>query len=449
MKKFITFVLFVALIFAHGDIVADGKVLCISDIHFDPFYDTTLVQSLITSPSKDWKSVFESSKDKSLGKFSVDANYFLVKSLMNELSKKKDEMDLIYISGDFISHDFVDNFYKYSGDNSETAMRDFIEKTIKFLKDMFDEYIPGVPVIPALGNNDSYCGDYMLEPNGDFIKMFYECWNDRIPGDIDYSKKAAMGYFDLYFPAGSKNRIVVLSTVYFSPKYDDKCGHSKINPAEKQFEWLEQILAESKERGDFVNLLYHIAPGADIYSTIKKNPDCKGEVVLQWKNEYTVRFSELIYDYKETVNTQIAGHIHRDDFRVFQKSGVPYSFIHLNPAVSPIYWNNPSYQILHVDLNSFTIKNAETFYLNLPEEDGVWINEYNFNIAYNENGINKNSLWNVSNRIESDINVRQRYFQYYTSFLETGLENLEDEWKAYWCGITQLELSDYEECYCE
>lgn len=449
MKLLSCFLLLTGLTIFFSDSIADEKVLCISDIHFDPFYDTTLVERLINADHSSWADIFDSSKDKSLGRYGEDANYFLLKSALSDLSKKRNKMDLIYISGDFLSHEFIENFYKYSGSDSQTLLRDFIEKTIRFLKNEFDEYLPDIPVILALGNNDSYCGDYMLEPMGDFTQMFFETWNDRIPGNADYSEKASMGYFDLYYPEGSKNRFVVLSTVYNSPKYENQCGTTNINPAEEQFKWLQQILIESKQNGDVVNLLYHIAPGADVYSTIKKDEDCKGKIVLQWKDEDAIRFYNLVYEYKDVINTQIAGHIHRDDFRVFVKSGEPFGFIHLNPAISPIYYNNPSYQILTVDMKTFDIKNAQTYYLNLPDNEGVWINEYDFNIAYNQNGVNKNSLYNVAGKIQTDGDVKQRYFQYYTSFLTSGLEQLESEWQAYWCAITNMKLNEFEECYCE
>lgn len=448
MKKYFCFILFVSFIFCQSISKADEKFLCISDIHFDPFYDTTLVHDLMKTPYEKWETVFEKSSNKEKGKYGIDANYFLLKSLLSEVSGKTDEFELIIISGDFLSHEFEEHFYEYSGTKSETELRSFIDKTIGFVKFLFDKYLPGKPMVIAFGNNDSYCGDYMLEPGGDFIKMFYDTWDERFAsGNVSFDEYSN-GYYDLYYPEGSRNRFIVLNTVYFSPKYLNKCGVADIDPADAQFSFLEQTLRESLEREDKVWLVYHIAPGADVYSTIKIDGDCKEKIILQWKDEYAARFIELTYGYKDIITAQIGGHIHRDDFRVLLKDDEPFSFIHLNPAVSPVYYNNPSYQFLSINPSGFTIDNAESFYTNLMNQDGFWRSEYNFNISYGESGINTTSLYNLWQRMETDEELQKKYFQYYTSFMQSGLETLESEWLPYWCGITRISLEDYEDCYC-
>ena len=51
-------------------------------------------------------------------------------------------------------------------------------------------------------------------------------------------------------------------------------------------------------------------------------------------------------DYRGVVRQIYAGHIHRDDFRVFpNRDGNPLVPVHVNPAVSPVYFNNPAVEI--------------------------------------------------------------------------------------------------------
>jgi hypothetical protein len=46
----------------------------------------------------------------------------------------------------------------------------FIDKTITFLTQRIREQFPRIPIYPALGNADSYCGDYQLQPKGEFLR---------------------------------------------------------------------------------------------------------------------------------------------------------------------------------------------------------------------------------------------------------------------------------------
>ena len=66
-------------------------------------------------------------------------------------------------TGDTLSHDFKDEFIKAGGADGEYA--GFVIKTMRFVDRMLQQSFPGVPLISALGNNDSTCDDYALAPN--------------------------------------------------------------------------------------------------------------------------------------------------------------------------------------------------------------------------------------------------------------------------------------------
>ena len=44
--------------------------------------------------------------------------------------------------------------------------------------------VPGIVVAPTLGNEDSYCGDYRIEPDGPFLSMFAETWAPLLHLDV-------------------------------------------------------------------------------------------------------------------------------------------------------------------------------------------------------------------------------------------------------------------------
>ena len=62
-----------------------GYIAHISDIHFDPFYDPTLLVQLINKEAADWEGVFETSTIKSYGTVGSDSNYNLLKSFLDAL----------------------------------------------------------------------------------------------------------------------------------------------------------------------------------------------------------------------------------------------------------------------------------------------------------------------------------------------------------------------------
>src|ERR1700722_12418819 len=58
----------------------DYRALFLSDIHFDPFFDPSLMDSLVKSDPSDWKSIFERSALTQLSPYRSDTNYPLLKS---------------------------------------------------------------------------------------------------------------------------------------------------------------------------------------------------------------------------------------------------------------------------------------------------------------------------------------------------------------------------------
>ena len=42
-------------------------------------------------------------------------------------------------------------------------------KTLHYVTSALKRMFPQTPIIATLGNNDSYCGNYMIKPAGDFL----------------------------------------------------------------------------------------------------------------------------------------------------------------------------------------------------------------------------------------------------------------------------------------
>ena len=66
----------------------EGRFLNFSDIHFDPFYDTVLVEKLIHSDYQEWESIFSASGYTTLGKYGEDTDFRLFRSVFTEMNMR-------------------------------------------------------------------------------------------------------------------------------------------------------------------------------------------------------------------------------------------------------------------------------------------------------------------------------------------------------------------------
>jgi len=137
-----------------------GVILSLTDFHFDPIYDPKLFPALVEAPPSEWTRIFESSQVSGYGEYLKDLNYNLVVSAIKYAALAAREADCILLAGDWLAHGFSDSYYQYAGNRDPRGLYEFIDKTITFLTQRIREQFPQIPIYPALGNADSYCGDY-------------------------------------------------------------------------------------------------------------------------------------------------------------------------------------------------------------------------------------------------------------------------------------------------
>jgi len=423
-----------------------GTFLSISDIHFDPFYDQSLVPKLEQAEVEEWKEIFAGSQVTAVSTYGSDVNYPLLRSTLAALRSADPQPDFILISGDFLGHGFNKYFQKQTGNLGTEVYQSFVRKTIGFVALQLREAFPGVPIYPALGNNDSYCGDYQTEPAGPFLAALREIWRPLIG--------SAAGTFDETFPLGGfysvphptvpRQRIVVLSSIFFSPKYQNACG-SAGDPAALQLGWLAYTLQRAALTGETVWIVEHIPPGIDVFSTLyAKGGTCQTNPVPLWQAEALSSYQQILAAAPGTVAASFAGHTHIDDFRL--PAGV--GFVHGTPAVSPIYNNNPGFQVFTYDRASGALADFRTYYLDVSAAEGTpWAMEYDFQQTYNQSAYNAATLQSVQQAIVNDPVVRGLFLTYYPVRSQKGSIDPQS-WKAYACGITSSTPADFASCYC-
>jgi sphingomyelin phosphodiesterase acid-like 3 len=169
----------------------------------------------------------------------------------------------------------------------------------------------------------------------------------------------------------------------------------------------------------------------------KDNSQCVNKVTTLWNNSANQTFLNLVHYYASSIHAAFAGHIHMDDFRVIYLDSVPLSYIIINPAISPLYGNNPAFKL-----------NQWVQYLSINQQAQNWGEEYNFQNAYQINGINAVSLTGARVKILTDSVYRNRYIRYYTANNPNSQEITQSNWKAFWCGTGWLDRKGYAGCYC-
>ena len=126
-----------------------GTFAVISDIHFNPF---------------------ASSKDQATSRIGEDTNHALLTSGLAAFARAVASADFAIVPGDLLAHGFNAKAAASLGvDPSSPAVADMATKTTLFVADALAEALGGKPAFVALGNEDSNCGDYKIEPGGSYL----------------------------------------------------------------------------------------------------------------------------------------------------------------------------------------------------------------------------------------------------------------------------------------
>lgn len=344
------------------------RMLAASDLHFTPFGDTALVLHLLLgAPSPALPAASASSS-----KYGSETDSRLLERLLSDMRRQVPHPAAVLLPGDLLAHGLDDSVRKYAPDTTATNLRHIHLAILAYVRARIQANFPGIPVLYCLGNNDSYDGDYAVEDDGSFLREASESLfgtsGEQLPETF-----AHHGYGRHPLPGVPGARLLILNTTFVSSRFP---GFARSGQAE--LEWLEKELAAARREHTHVWLEFHIPPGMDAYASWKRNAP-----VALWQPDANYRVLELLREYRDVVSAAFAGHLHRNEFRsVLRADGTPSTAIHVVPAVSPIFGNNPAFQILEVDARSGKLRDAVTFALNLAAQDSLFREEFRFSQRY-------------------------------------------------------------------
>jgi len=414
-----------------------GRALLISDIHLDPLADPSIVKRLIAAPVTQWTWIFRSSKQ-SLSTYGSDANYPLVSSALTAAAAQG-PFDYVVFTGDALRHDFSSAFIAAGGTASQFPA--FATKAEVFVIDELQRKFR-VPVLAAIGNNDSSCGDYQIPPHGPFLAAVADQLTVLAKSPEAKAAFRIGGFFSIPHPTVANQDIIVLNSVFWSTSYSS-CVANSGDPGATELDWLSWKLYTAKILRRGVTLVMHIPPGINPFSS--QGQSCENAVPF-WQDQYSQRFSDLMYTYADVVQLAFAGHTHMDDFRV-SVSDTPSLPLRITPAVSPLFDNNPGFSVLSYDLKTAAVSDFTTFFIALSSQTPpLWAKEYQFSAAYGVKAFNATSLATVAASIRSGGATLKIFEKNYAVSAPSPINS--SNWRFYSCAQTELTKTNYTNCVC-
>lgn len=422
-----------------------GMFLMLSDIHFDPYTDPAIIKTLGAIPKAGCPDLPTGAPSR----YGSDTNYPLLQSALRAAVTTAAEngfrYDYVVITGDFLAHHF-DSLYAKCVEGDHAGYPNFVAHTIAYVDRMIASALPGVPIIAALGNNDSDLGDY-AKPSDYFLHSVGRDWSGAW-GNIDSAVSLAAlasfgkaGNYAVPHPTVPKSELVVLNSTLWAVQNSQACTDADPDPG-GQLQWLKQVLERAKETGGAVTLIWHIPPG------INPLRSSGGEPRSFWTDPCTQRLTAELADYRGVVREIYAGHIHRDDFRLFlDPEGKPFLPIHLLPAISPIYLNNPAAEIGWYDKSTGELRDYAPLYLDLKTPAPHWSVEYVFTRAYGYARPDLASLVELTRAIHqgnSESGVGGKYARAYGAGVTWLMRP--DQWPIFTCAQTEIVPSRFVMC---
>jgi 3',5'-cyclic AMP phosphodiesterase CpdA len=423
-----------------------GTFLILSDIHFDPYADPSLVTQLAASPVDQWASLFESSSLTKFCAYGKDTNDPLFQSSLAQAVSLTDHYDYVLVNGDYLSHGFRAAFTK-SLHGGEKAYQDFVLKTMVFVSRQIQQAFPNQPVYFCLGNNDSDCDDYGgIASDSSFLPTLAQEWK-TISADPEAVKTFIEGgYYTLPHPTLKNRRFVVFNDVSWSAKYAPAC-HAPGMIGKDQLAWLSQVLKKARQNHERLTLITHMPPGIHGRNASEHEDRTKAQHTFYEEN-YLWGFLNLLAPYRDLIDGQFSGHTHMDDFRVVQdRGGKNVFFTHIAPAVSPVRFNNPGFQVMLYDRTTGTLADMATYYLPLDASAPEWKLEYTFHEAYGYSTYDSDSLQSLADAIETDPKVREKFIRFATQESQTDPPANMQNWRFFGCAHTHLDPKSYMDCY--
>ncbi len=431
---------------------ASETALWITDIHLNPYSVPGLVPRLERAPLRRWRRLWLAALRRHAavghrhpyGRYGQDSNARLFDSALDAMRQADPHPAFIVVTGDLLAHGFHRHFLVASPRHAAADYQAFVQRMFRYVVLRLRAAFPYTPMLPALGNNDSDCGDYQTRPGAPFMTAAAAAWAGVLPGGARTARQfAAAGYYSVLLPAPGAApplRAIVLNDVLWSSYYRNRCGSPlDARAGNEEMRWLDATLYAAALRHERVWVAAHIPPGADVFTTLRHASNlCAAPPVLFLASRYNRRLTALLAQYPGLVRLGLFGHTHQDEFRF--DAGVP---LKIAPALSPIFGNNPAFTLLR--LAGGRALDYRVYRLDLAAAHPSWREEYDFDQAYRASALA--ALAALPARLRAAPAARRRFQRFYNvGSLAPNFSRL--AWPDFACGIARLTPAAFRRCVC-
>jgi 3',5'-cyclic AMP phosphodiesterase CpdA len=360
-----------------------GMFLLFSDVHFDPFADSTKVKALAAAPASAWREILAGA-GQAFCPYGQDSNDALFQSFLDDMAARAPKPDFLLFPGDLLCHRFWTEYPRLTGDNTPQGLLAFIAKTAEYFLTEVTRRFPGAPLYLALGNNDSFEGDFRIAPNSPYLSATAPIIAERaLKSGADRARfldsYPQYGCYSLPLPGPGNGKLIVFNNIFWAKRYPDQSVGKPV------LEFLERELTAASRNGEKVWLMAHVPLGDNSKLSaakfLKKGTDVYDGLLADAWNDALGR---LLVNHAATVKASFAGHVHRDEFRlVYPGAGqLPAVSMRLGPSISPVTGNNPGYQVYSYDKQSLELLDVAVHYIDIGSPKPAWGKEYTYSQTY-------------------------------------------------------------------
>ena len=403
----------------------------LSDIHLDLNYDAACNFHTFCRVEG---CTFDTTLEHPFGQYGCDAPSILVHSALQD-AVNNGPYDLILFTGDMGTH---------LSPSAEVTLNSIANASAMLL-----EYFPTTPILPVLGNDDSY-PDYVIspDPHPAWLEAIGDIWRPFFSDDEPaYQSFLNHGYYrrQMFSPA---HVYLCLNTVLWSPKNSAINGSTLPDPGD-QLHWIETELKQASDQGYFVSLVGHISPGVSPYDNLPL-----------YQLPFQTALLALLRTYSSVITAMHFGHLHRDDFRVLWDSPLNHevpaaSTFMLSSSISLTNFNNPSYRTFTIAKEPMLkIIDYSVRYLNLYQANKIyhetgeglspaqWENLYDFRQFYDVPDLSPGSFVSLSTAFEQSPALFLRFNGF-------RVQNYQQQTTSVNCAIREMDLDAYNDCLVE
>ncbi len=446
--------------------------LMASDLHFDPFHDPGKIEQLMKAPEGQWNAILagpasENQADdfaklqKACKARGVDTPSTLLQSGLEAMKAAAPNAAFALVTGDLVAHDFDCRMKTVRPQTTEAEYQAFAVKTFRYVVSQMRLTLAGMPVYVALGNNDTACKDYFMDPSHAFLKATQDVMVAQLAGSPKEKRAAQLSYsaagdMSLTLPAPMKRtRLLVLNDNFQSRKHRTCGDQPEKAGVDTEIVWLNQELAAARQNKEQVWVMGHIPAGIDPYSTFSKFTNvCGGAKPVVFLS--SERMADVMGDYSDIIRLGVYGHSHMDEMRLFgdevegAKGGkVPIKMIN---SLTPWDGNGPAFTVAKIDpttarLLDYTVMVASNF----SGVDATWKKEYTYSETYHEPDFSADSLQNLIGKFTADTSARDDMSHAYLANYFVGSDEsmlLKPLWSNYVCAMDNHSAKHFAACVC-